>query len=79
LTGREKPQRRKAKNITRNLGGGAGMTSVLGKTISADADKNPSFSPSSDPPHQEQKQSSPKKRQRRSEELVNNKSKKISP
>jgi hypothetical protein len=43
LAGREKPQRRKAKNITRNPGGGAGMTSVLGKMISADADKNPYF------------------------------------
>jgi hypothetical protein len=29
--GREKPHKRKARNITRNPNGGAGMTSVLGR------------------------------------------------
>jgi hypothetical protein len=41
--GREKPQRRKARNITRNPAGGEEITSVLGKTISADSDRNPSL------------------------------------
>jgi hypothetical protein len=41
--GREKPRRRKARNITRNPAGGAGIASVLGKTISVDFDRIPSL------------------------------------
>jgi hypothetical protein len=41
--GREKPHRRKARNITRNPAGGEGMASVLGKTISVDANRKPSL------------------------------------
>jgi hypothetical protein len=41
--GREKSWRRKARNITRNPAGGAGIALMLGKMISMDSDKNPSF------------------------------------
>jgi hypothetical protein len=40
---REKPRRRKARNITQNPVGGAGIALVLGKMISVDSDSNPSF------------------------------------
>jgi hypothetical protein len=41
--GRDKPRKRKVRNITRYPAGGAGTTSSLGKMISADSDRNPSF------------------------------------
>jgi hypothetical protein len=43
LAGREKPRRWKARNITQNPASAVGTASVLGKTISADSDKNPSL------------------------------------
>jgi hypothetical protein len=41
--GRDNLRSRKAGNITRYPAGGAGIASSLGKMISADSDRNPSF------------------------------------